>query len=107
MAEKTTGVQGKILRSSGQVEDLMDKSLESLQKVVGGYIEHVNLRGVDMWVNEDGKNHSLPLNGQATKLFQKIYGCGDFIVGDVALTGKWRKLFPEAQPHEGSIGEVD
>tara|TARA_R100000734_G_C3287657_1_gene80042 strand:+ start:144 stop:437 length:294 start_codon:yes stop_codon:yes gene_type:complete len=55
--------------------------LEVLQKVVGGYIEHVQLSdGRSMWANEEGLMHGLPYNPKASEL------AGRMIVGPVAIT---------------------
>lgn len=40
----------------------IDGSLESFQKIVGGYIERLPLPGVDVYVNEDGRSMKLPFN---------------------------------------------
>ena len=63
--------------------------LETLQEAVGGYVERVpvvkqTLDNLDMWLNEEGKLKSLPLNMIATNL-SGIWKNGDFIVGDVLV----------------------
>lgn len=64
-----------------------DSMLEGLQEIVGGYIEIVhpmNLRGLEMIVNEEGVLLDLPVNIIASIL----YGApchGNFIFGDVAI----------------------
>lgn len=63
-------------------------SYEVLRNAVGGYIECVALSDtLDMWVNEDGKLISLPINSTATFLWTLVYGPTDVIVGDVIFTG--------------------
>ena len=55
--------------------------LEVLQKVVGGWIEHVPLPdGRSMWANEEGLMKGLAYNPQASEM------AGRMIVGPVAIT---------------------
>ena len=63
--------------------------LDVLQGAVGGWIECVWLGeagfpDLDMFVNEEGKLHGLPLNMVASAL-SEILAQGDCIVGDVAV----------------------
>lgn len=75
--------------SKSVVEFEIGQSYDVISRAVGGWIECVNLRGlqVDMWVNEEGKLNSLPENPTATALFMDEFGGGDFIVGNVLITG--------------------
>lgn len=64
-------------------------SLEDMQGLVGGYIEHVGIHvtidGVlykHLIVNEEGKLDGLPVNAKATEIVNFI-GIADIIVGDV------------------------
>lgn len=58
-----------------------DQTLPTLQRIVGGYIEHVPLPdGRSMWVNEEGLMRGLPYNPQASEM------AGRMIVGPVAIT---------------------
>lgn len=58
-----------------------EQPLEVLQKVVGGWIEHVQLRdGRSMWVNEEGLMKGLAYNPKASEM------AGRSIVGPVAIT---------------------
>jgi|TARA_R110002051_G_scaffold19567_2_gene54388 hypothetical protein len=71
-------------------------TLDQLQKLVGGYIELVNLPNTkeQMIINEEGKLIGLPVNETATKIFHENYPhlqdrdviCGDAII----LSGKAR-----------------
>lgn len=71
----------KIIKSNGEEVILIDLSLKSLQKVVGGYIELLTCKDKNtLVINEEGKLKNLPLNPKATKL----YGL-DNILGDVVL----------------------
>jgi hypothetical protein len=54
-----------VVKNPGEpaVEKMIDADLESLQRLVGGYIECVSVgKGVDMFVNEEGLLIDLPLN---------------------------------------------
>lgn len=58
-----------------------EQTLETLQGVVGGWIEHVHLNdGRSMWVNEEGTMEGLPVNAKASEM------AGRMIVGSVAIT---------------------
>lgn len=69
--------------------------LEAMQKVVGGYIELVpmtlNIAGtqheVSLFCNEEGKLEGLPLNRRATQMAGRNLRPGDYLAGDVFLTG--------------------
>ena len=69
----------------------MVPSLENLQSVVGGYIEHVNLGdGLAMICNEEGKLKGLEPNFRITNGFGTVV---DEIVGTVIIAGiKGEKL---------------
>lgn len=69
-------------------------SLEELQKLVGGYIEVVNVifngNSSQMIINEEGKLNVLPYNAIATKILQqtaknKGYINLDYIVGTAII----------------------
>ena len=73
-----------IVRVDGTVERLpttvAKMDLPAIQKVVGGYIEHLRVRGVgDLWCNEDGWSMDLPWNPKASDHM------GTHIVGDVII----------------------
>lgn len=80
-----------VIPVEGEMQEVnFDKksSYEVLRRAVGGYIECVALSGtMDMWVNEEGKLMSLPVNSTATFLWTLVYGPTDVIVGDVIITG--------------------
>lgn len=63
-----------------------DFKLGELNKIVGGYIDIVNLRnGKILVVNEEGKLDNLPYNAQATNIARNagVIFTNDYIVGDV------------------------
>lgn len=63
-----------------------DFKLEELSKIVGGYIEIVNLRnGKILVINEEGKLENLPENAPATNIARHagVIFTDDYIVGDV------------------------
>jgi len=64
------------------VENVEKLELEDMQSLVGGYIEHLDCGGLDLWLNEEGKLHGLAPNLVA------FYGkeARDVIVGDVFFT---------------------
>jgi hypothetical protein len=63
--------------------------LELAQKTVGGWIQLVRLpsKGIDLYLNEEGKLDGLPQNPIATALWSEDYGLFDYIVGNVIITG--------------------
>lgn len=80
-----------IYKANGEREEVSpdngkDFKLEQLQKIVGGYIDMLGIGGDEIMVfNDEGKLMELPLNKEATKLFQKEFQTDDFIVGDVLI----------------------
>lgn len=80
-----------LLKSDGTRETIAEPlTLESMQRLVGGYIEFVTLSGSPgrreiLIVNEEGLLKDLPRNPAATQLYRNTrvaIGSGD-IVGDV------------------------
>ena len=73
----------QILHVDGSREDFTPTgerpSLEELQKIVGGMIELVRVKGGQLWVNEEGLLLSLPLNLQASRI------ANGYIVGPALL----------------------
>ena len=62
--------------------------LKNLQDAVGGYVQVVYLKDdLAIWVNEDGKFTDLPLNPNATAIWNHFFGFTDFIVGNAVFTG--------------------
>ena len=60
---------------------------DTLNNGVQGWIESVSLmNGLTMWVNEEGKLLGLDVNPIATRLWEKMYGPTDIIVGPAVLT---------------------
>lgn len=62
-------------------------TLKELQTYVGGSIEMIftNIGGRVFVVNEEGKLRNLEINYLATLLYQRVFKCTDFLVGDVLL----------------------
>ena len=80
---KTDGTAKQVKPTNGE-----DFTLEELQSFVGGYIEIVSLNDMFLVVNEEGKLNNLPVNANATALWEQVYGKTDVIVGDVLYTCK-------------------
>lgn len=60
----------------------VEPTLEEAQKVVGGYVELIDLDGLGCFlVDEEGKLKRKPINDQATKLYNQLFD--GVIVGDV------------------------
>lgn len=87
-----------IIKSNGQKTSVTPHNsergfrLDEMQKVVGGYIEIVNIPTAAkqhriMVINENGKLERMPVNRRATKMFRdnRNYPCPDYIVGDVLI----------------------
>jgi hypothetical protein len=81
-----------IYRTNGESETVNPKGkyfpLKELQKIVGGYIQLVQLTDKTILVlNEEGKLENLPLNVRATEIFRKNFPLSDdTIVGDALIT---------------------
>ena len=78
--------------TSGKVEVrdfTRETEYEVIRTAVGGYIEAVTLRDLDLtlWVNEEGKLNGLAPNTFGTALWVSNYGLTDLIVGDILITG--------------------
>ena len=69
------------------IEISEDTSLKTLQDAVGGFIQAIDLLGLTMWINEEGKIDDLPFNPFATILWEAAFGKTDVILGDIVLTG--------------------
>lgn len=80
-----------IYRTNGEREQVLpengtDFKLEQLQKIVGGYIDILGIGCDELMVfNDEGKLMGLPINREATKIYQKYFNTDDFIVGDVLI----------------------
>ena len=75
---------GEVIKS--EPKNGRDYQLDELQAIVSGYIEVVSLHdGRIMVINEEGKINGLAINWNATKIFQRVYGTSDIIVGDVLV----------------------
>lgn len=81
----------RIIKATGELEKIepgnhSDFQLEELQKIVGGYIEIINLfNGKILVVNEEGKLKGLEQNEIATTIAHDADAIADWdcIVGDV------------------------
>ena len=75
-----------IIKVDGSIERLpttvAKMDLQSVQKIVGGYIEHADIQVGDLWCNEEGLLQGLPINHAATQL------AGFPVVGDVIIERK-------------------
>jgi hypothetical protein len=83
MAWATMAVEGTMEFHDGIPE------LEDLQRAVGGYVEAVDFQiagsAATMWINEEGKLVSDPERNFKADLICLL--AGDWIAGDVAVTG--------------------
>ena len=75
--------------------------LEALQKAVDGFVQCINLHymglpDIDLWLNEEGKIHGLPLNPIAT-LLSRLYKYGDVITPDGIPAIIDKELFERVQ----------
>lgn len=86
--ERKREVMATIIRVNGDRQVVTDISLDSLQEIVGGYIEVLRLRAPDGWgiiINEEGKLQDLPVNEVATEFASHLLLPNDCIVGDAVL----------------------
>ena len=81
-----------LIKSDGEVQEVHPAdgnkfSLQELQGFVGGWIEHIPTNdGRHMWLDEEGKLKSKPVNFEATLFALGIIGPDDCIVGDALIT---------------------
>ena len=73
-----------IVRVDGSTErlptTLEEMDLAEVQRIVGGYIEHVSIHGIgDLWCNEYGLLQRLPFNNTVSQIANRV------IVGDVII----------------------
>lgn len=81
-----------IIRVDGSEEELDRRpSLGEAQRIVGGWIELVKVKGGTLVVDEEGKIKNKPTNKIITKRYgNQIYG--GYIVGDVIVLKGWRTV---------------
>ena len=81
----------KVIPAAGAISEVKPKNgqffeLKELQKIVGGYIEVVDLGNEQlMVVNEEGKINGLPYNYMATQIYRRSTSVLDYIAGDVLV----------------------
>lgn len=84
-------IMAEIIKANGEHKVVepnngKDFKLKELIEIVNGWVEIVWLPNDKiMIVNEDGKLLDLPINQEATKIYQDTFGFNDVIVGDVLL----------------------
>jgi len=94
-ATKTETLSAVFIPSSGdfpQEVNLLETTdgFRELQKLVGGYVQVIALRGqfagYELWLNEEGKLMNLPFNTVATLIWEECYGRTDVVVGNAVIT---------------------
>jgi hypothetical protein len=94
-ATKTETLSAVFIPSSGdfpQEVNLLETTdgFRELQKLVGGYVQVIALRGqfagFELWLNEEGKLMNLPFNTVATLIWEECYGRTDVVVGNAVIT---------------------
>lgn len=93
-----------IITTKGEyIEKEIEDKLETLQEIVGGLIEYVDLSedGLQMIVNEEGKIYDLEYNLGATILFNQTHLWRDYICGDVIIVNT------DENGENASIKELD
>jgi hypothetical protein len=94
-----------IVRVDGTVERLpttvAKMDYQQVQKVVGGYIEHLRVRGVgDLWCNEDGLSMGLLRNQKASE-YMGTHIVGDVIIETFETTSSLSNIMPFAKTMKG------
>lgn len=77
-----------IITTKGEYEEReIENNLKTLQDIVGGYIEYVDISqdGLQMIVNEEGKLMDLEYNLGATLLFNTTHLYNDMILGNAII----------------------
>lgn len=74
-------IRALVSRAGNAVIEEIGEDLKSMQAIVGGYVEHVTLRGrfagLHLWVNEQGRLDGLPL--YSTPFYPEVLA-GDFFI---------------------------
>ena len=85
----STATKAVVIPPEGDPQEIHVTTLESLQEVVGGYVEgHSKWPNAIAYINEDGKQLNLPINDKASQLFQHVLHPGDSIRGAMLVCGK-------------------
>ena len=77
-----------VITTKGEYEEKeIDNNLKTLQDIVGGYIEYVDISqdGLQMIVNEEGKILDLEYNLGATLLYNTTHLYNDMILGNAII----------------------
>lgn len=77
-----------VITTKGEYEEReIDNNLKTLQDIVGGYIEYVDISqdGLQMIVNEEGKLMDLEYNLGATLLYNTTHLYNDMILGNAII----------------------
>lgn len=78
-----------LYKANGEVAEIFDLSLESMQEAVGGYVQIVNsYDGRNVFVcDEEGKLKGKPENAKATEIALNAGALfpDDYLVGDVII----------------------
>lgn len=77
-----------VITTKGEYEEReIDNNLKTLQDIVGGYIQYVDISqdGLQMIVNEEGKLMDLEYNLGATLLFNTTHLYNDMILGNAII----------------------
>ena len=77
-----------VITTKGEYEEReIDNNLKTLQDIVGGYIEYVDISqdGLQMIINEEGKILDLEYNLGATLLYNTTHLYNDMILGNAII----------------------
>lgn len=77
-----------VITTKGEYEEKeIDNNLKTLQDIVGGYIQYVDISqdGLQMIVNEEGKIMDLEYNLGATLLYNTTHLYNDMILGNAII----------------------
>lgn len=87
--EKT--IDAVMITALGNIANVRINGLRDMQRAVGGMVEAIDVgiggKECTIWLNEEGKIWSLPSNTLATDLAEGRIFAGDYIAGDVLITG--------------------
>lgn len=81
-----------VIKTDGTKEVVLftqDTFLKLAQDTVGGWVQMLPLpkKGIDLWLNEEGKMIGLDQNPVATALWSEDWGMTDYMVGNAIITG--------------------
>lgn len=100
-----TAIEAVVVQTNGEARKVtLDGTLESYQKVVGGYIEGVFGDDFVMYVNEEGHLLGMEFNRAATEFATHFLGGrGVYLVGPALIVGSGDAEGNDTNVHQSTL----